>query len=130
MKPAGIDHVVLRVRDLAVAEAFYTEVLGCVLERRQDKIGMTQLRAGIALIDLVQIDGVLGRKGGAAPAKDGHNMDHFCLAIADFDVETIKAELLARGVELGDVGDRHGASGLSTSIYLKDPDGNGVELRG
>jgi glyoxylase I family protein len=130
MKPAGIDHVVLRVRDRAAAEAFYMDVIGCVLERRQDKIGMTQLRAGSSLIDLVEIDGLLGRQGGAAPGVEGRNLDHFCLAIADFDVEAVKAELRAKGVALGDEGERYGASGLSTSIYLKDPDGNGLELRG
>ena len=130
MKPNGIDHVVLRVRDRAVAEAFYMGVIGCVLERRQDRIGMTQLRAGSSLIDLVEIDGVLGRQGGPAPGPDGRNMDHFCIAIADFDVEAVKAELRAKGVEPGEEGERHGASGLSVSIYLKDPDGNGLELRG
>lgn len=130
MKPAGIDHVVLRVRDRAVSEAFYMDVIGCVLERRQEKIGMTQLRAGVSLIDLVELDGVLGRQGGAAPGVEGRNLDHFCIAIEGFDLETVKAELLAKGVELGEEGDRFGASGLSTSIYLKDPDGNGLELRG
>ena len=129
MKPAGIDHVVLRVRDRAVAEAFYMDVIGCELERRQDRIGMTQLRAGVSLIDLVEIDGVLGRQGGAAPGVEARNLDHFCIAIEGFDLETVKAELVAKGVELGDEGERHGASGLSVSIYLKDPDGNGLELR-
>jgi glyoxylase I family protein len=130
MKPAGIDHVVLRVRDRAVAEAFYRDVIGCVLERRQDAIGMTQLRAGSSLIDLVEIDGVLGRRGDAAPGAEGRNLDHFCIAIEGFDVETVKAELVAKGVALGEEGERYGASGLSTSIYLQDPDGNGLELRG
>lgn len=129
MKPAGIDHVVLRVRDRAVAEAFYMDVIGCALERRQDRIGMTQLRAGASLIDLVEIGGVLGKQGGAAPGVEGRNLDHFCIAIEGFDLETVKAELVAKGVELGDEGERHGASGLSVSIYLKDPDGNGLELR-
>ena len=71
MKPVGIDHVVLRVNDRKVAEAFYRDVIGCKLERRQDKIGMTQMRAGASLIDLVQIDGPLGREGGAAPGLRG-----------------------------------------------------------
>ncbi|HJV40850.1 VOC family protein [Caulobacter sp.] len=130
MKPTGIDHVVLRVRDRAVAEAFYMDVIGCVLERRQDKIGMTQLRAGSSLIDLVEVDGELGRKGGAAPGEEGRNLDHFCLAIENFDLERVKAELRAKGVDLGEEGERHGASGLSVSLYLRDPDGNGLELRG
>jgi glyoxylase I family protein len=130
MKPVGIDHVVLRVKDRKVAEAFYRDVIGCALERHQDRIGMTQLRAGASLIDLVQIDGALGRQGGAAPGAEGRNMDHFCIAIEGFDLEAVKAELTAKGVEIGEEGDRFGASGLSRSIYLKDPDGNGLELRG
>lgn len=130
MKPAGIDHVVLRVRDRAVAEAFYIDVIGCVLERRQEHVGLTQLRAGSSLIDLVDIDGPIGRQGGAAPGAEGRNLDHFCIAIEGFDLETVKAELRAKGVELGEEGERHGASGLSVSLYLKDPDGNGLELRG
>lgn len=130
MKPTGIDHVVLRVRDRAVAEAFYMDVIGCVLERRQDRIGLTQLRAGASLIDLLEIDGELGRKGGAAPGEEGRNLDHFCIAIENFDPETVKAELRAKGVALGEEGERHGASGLSVSLYLRDPDGNGLELRG
>ncbi len=130
MKPIGIDHVVLRVRDRAVAEAFYIDVIGCVLERRQDKIGMTQVRAGSSLIDLVQIDGVLGQQGGAAPGVEGRNLDHFCIAIEGFDIDAVRAELRAKGVEPGEEGDRFGASGLSRSIYLQDPDGNGLELRG
>lgn len=130
MKPTGIDHVVLRVRDRAVAEAFYMDVIGCVLERRQDRVGLTQLRAGASLIDLLEIDGELGRKGGAAPGEEGRNLDHFCIAIENFDLETVKAELRAKGVALGEEGERHGASGLSVSLYLRDPDGNGLELRG
>lgn len=130
MKPTGIDHVVLRVRDRAVAEAFYMDVIGCVLERRQDRIGLTQLRAGASLIDLLEVDGELGRKGGAALGEEGRNLDHFCIAIENFDLETVKAELRAKGVALGEEGERHGASGLSVSLYLRDPDGNGLELRG
>jgi glyoxylase I family protein len=130
MKPAGIDHVVLRVRDRAVAETFYMDVIGCTLERRQDRIGMTHLRAGASLIDLVEIDGVLGKQGGAGPGAEGRNLDHFCLAIEGFDLQAVRAELVAKGVTLGEEGERHGASGLSVSIYLKDPDGNGLELRG
>ena len=71
-----IDHVVLRVRDGAAMQAFYCEVLGCRVERRQDAIGLLQLRAGASLIDLVTVDGKLGRMGGAAPGREGRNMDH------------------------------------------------------
>ena len=125
-----IDHVVIRARDPAALEAFYREVLGCTVERRQDGIGLVQLRAGASLIDLVDVDGKLGRMGGAAPGREGHNMDHLCLRIDPFDREAIAAYLQAHGVAVGDYGSRYGAEGEGPSQYLGDPEGNVVELKG
>ena len=129
MRLLGIDHVVIRARDPARMERFYVEVLGCAVERRQDAIGLVQLRAGAQLIDLVDVAGRLGRMGGAAPGPDGHNMDHLCLRVIDFEVETVRAHLEAHGVEIGDVGERYGSTGEAMSLYLSDPEGNGLELR-
>lgn len=129
MKVAGIDHIVLRVRDLPAMLRFYSEVLGCAVERRRDDIGLIQLRAGASLIDLVPVDGKLGRMGGAAPGAEGRNLDHLCLQIEGFDPETARAELTAAGVPVGEAGLRYGAGGEAMSLYLTDPDGNGVELR-
>ena len=125
-----IDHVVIRARDPAALEVFYREVLGCTVERRQDGIGLVQLRAGASLIDLVAVDGKLGRMGGAAPGREGHNMDHLCLRIDPFDREAIAAHLQAHGVAVGDYGSRYGAEGEGPSQYLSDPEGNVVELKG
>ena len=131
MRLLGIDHVVIRARDPALMERFYVDVLGCTVERRQDAIGLVQLRAGAQLIDLVDAAGRLGLMGGAAPSPDGgHNMDHLCLRVIDFDVETVRAHLLAHGVAIGDIGERYGSTGEATSLYLSDPEGNGLELRG
>ena len=130
MRLLGIDHVVIRARDPARMERFYVEVLGCGVERRQDAIGLVQLRAGAQLIDLVDVVGRLGQVGGAAPGTDGHNMDHLCLRVIDFDVDTVQAHLQAHGVTIGDIGERHGSTGEATSLYLSDPEGNGLELRG
>ena len=130
MRLTGIDHVVLRVKDLEAMIAFYTEVLGCTVERRRDDIGLIQLRAGAALIDLVPVDSRLGRQGGAAPGAEGRNLDHLCLTVADFDVETVRAHLERSGVKVGEAGLRYGAKGEAWSIYLEDPDGNALELRG
>lgn len=116
-----IDHVVLRVRDVAAMQAFYCEVLGCREERRQDEIGLLQLRAGDSLIDLVAVDGKLGRAG---------NMDHLCLRVAPFDRAAIVAHLQAHGVRVGEFGSRYGAEGEGPSQYLFDPEGNVVELKG
>jgi glyoxylase I family protein len=125
-----IDHVVLRVHDLAAMQAFYRDVLGCTEERRQDAIGLVQLRAGASLIDLVPVDGKLGRLGGAGPGREGHNMDHLCLSIADYDEAAIVAHLKAHGVRVGEIGSRYGAQGEGPSIYCYDPQGNMVELKG
>ena len=125
-----IDHIVLRVVDLDRALAFYGDVLGCAVERRQDGIGLVQLRAGRSLIDLVPIDGVLGRAGGAAPGKEGRNLDHFCLRVEPFDEGAIRAGLKAHGIDAGPLASRYGAEGQGPSLYLTDPEGNAVELKG
>ncbi len=77
----GLDHLVLRVVDLDAMLRFYIGTLGCSIERRQDEIGLVQLRAGHSLIDLVPVAGKLGRMGGAAPGAEGRNLDHFCLRV-------------------------------------------------
>lgn len=127
---AQIDHVVLRVRDTVAMERFYCDVLGCREERRQDAIGLVQLRAGDSLIDLISLDGKLGRLGGAAPGAEGHNMDHLCLRVENYDEAAIVAHLKAHGVRVGEIGSRYGAKGEGPSIYLYDPQGNMVELKG
>ena len=125
-----IDHIVLRVVDLARMLDFYCGALGCPVEKRQDEIGLVQLRAGSSLIDLVPIDGKLGRMGGAAPGVEGRNMDHFCLRVEPFDAAAIHAHLAAHGVAAGAVESRYGAEGEGPSIYVTDPEGNVVELKG
>ena len=125
-----IDHLVLRVVDLDRMLAFYTGVLGCTVERRVDGLGLVQLRAGRSMIDLVPVDGQLGRQGGAAPGKEGRNLDHFCLRVEPFDDKAIRAELARHGIEAGPTEQRVGAQGSGPSIYLHDPEGNMVELKG
>lgn len=125
-----IDHVVLRVRDSAAMRAFYCDVLGCTVECSQDDIGLLQLRAGDSLIDLVAVDGRIGRQGGAAPGSEGRNMDHFCLRVDPFDLDAILAHLAAHAVRVGEYGNRNGAEGEGPSQYLFDPEGNLVELKG
>jgi glyoxylase I family protein len=125
-----IDHLVVRVVDLDKMLHFYCDALGCTVERRQDEIGLVQLRAGRSLIDLVTIDGKLGRAGGVAPGHEGRNMDHFCLRVEPFDEAAIRSQLARHGYAAGAVESRYGAEGEGPSIYLADPEGNGVELKG
>ena len=130
IKIRDIDHLVLRVTDLESMLRFYCDVLGCTVERRKDSIGLIQLRAGHSLIDLVPVDGRLGKAGGAAPGKEGRNMDHFCLRIEPFDETSIRNHLHANGVQGGELANRYGADGEGPSIYVSDPEGNVVELKG
>jgi glyoxylase I family protein len=125
-----IDHLVLRVVDLDAMLKFYCDVLGCAVERRQESIGLVQLRTGRSLLDLVPVDGQLGSAGGSAPGKEGRNLDHFCFRVDPFDEPAIRRHLEANGVDAGPTAIRYGAEGAGPSIYVTDPEGNVVELKG
>jgi catechol 2,3-dioxygenase-like lactoylglutathione lyase family enzyme len=125
-----IDHVVLRVANLDSMLHFYCDALGCNVERRQETLGLVQLRAGSSLIDLVPVNGKLGRAGGAAPAAQGRNMDHFCVRVEPFDEEAIRSHLAKCGYSAGAAEPRYGAEGEGPSLYVTDPEGNVVELKG
>ena len=122
LKIREIDHVVLRCREQPRMIDFYSRVLGLVEERRIDQIGLVQLRAGASLIDLV-------------PATDpriesGLNVDHFCMGVEVADLDEAIRYLRANAVEvLGDPATRYGARGMGLSIYLRDPEGNVIELK-
>ena len=117
-----LDHVVLYVADLDRAIRFYCDVLGCTLERRVTTIDLVQLRAGASMIDLVPAK--------AGSDAGGRNMDHLALRIEPFDEPSLRAHLKQHGVEAGEVVSRYGAEGDGPSLYIKDPDGNTVELKG
>lgn len=125
----AIDHVVLRTNQLTEMMHFYCDILGCVEERRLDDLGLVQLRAGAGLIDLVDIDSVLGRQGGAAPGTEGHNLDHVCLRIASIDEQVLRNYLAQHGINSKEFAERYGATGFGRSIYIEDPQGNVVELK-
>jgi glyoxylase I family protein len=122
LKVAELDHVVLRCRDQQRTLDFYTRVLGLREERRIDALGLIQLRAGASMIDLV-------------PANDprvepGLNVDHFCLGVDVADLAAAVSYLRANRVEvLGEPAMRYGARGMGLSIYVRDPEGNVIELK-
>jgi catechol 2,3-dioxygenase-like lactoylglutathione lyase family enzyme len=126
----GIDHIVLRCRDAERLTRFYCDVLGCTVEKRQDKIGLIQLRAGSSLIDIVGVDGELGRMGGVAPGREGRNLDHFALRIESLEPRALRAHLARHGIDMGAVKARYGAGGEGPSVYIEDPEGNVIELKG
>jgi len=129
LNPTGLDHIVLRVVDMARMRGFYIDVLGCSVERELAPSGLLQLRAGEDLIDLVDVARPLGRMGGAAPGVGARNMDHFCLNFRPFEIAAVRAHLTAHGVEVADEGERNGAGGEGWSLYIRDPEGNTVELK-
>jgi catechol 2,3-dioxygenase-like lactoylglutathione lyase family enzyme len=126
----SIDHIVLRTLSVEEMVDFYCRVLGCTLERTLSKeIGLSQLRAGDALIDIVAVNSELGRAGGEAPSRTGNNMDHFCLQIDPFEEDELLNYLSGHGVNAGEFELRYGAQGFGPSIYINDPDGNTIELK-
>lgn len=127
---AGIDHVVLRVKDIEVMLGFYRDVLGCTVAKHNAPLDLWHLDAGGSMIDLIPVSGTLGSKGGAAPGVEGRNMDHVALKVHPFDADAILAHLKAHGIAPEEVKTRFGADGEGPSIYMSDPEGNGVELKG
>ncbi len=127
--PLGLDHLVVRVADLDRSLTFYCDILGCNIDRRRDDLGLYHLRAGQAQIDLVTLDGELGRKFGS-PNSDNPNVDHFCLRIEPFEGPALVDYLCGHGLAPSDVVNRFGADGEGPSLYVEDPDGNTVELKG
>jgi len=122
VRAAAIDHVVLRVASLERAIDFYGKVLGCHVERTLEKPKLVQLRAGASLIDLVPA---------TAPTPPGvGNMDHFAVRVEAYDPEVLKGRLRRLGIDPGEVRERYGAEGYGPSIYITDPDGNTLELKG
>ncbi len=122
MRISGIDHVVIKVADLDRSIGFYCDVLGCTLDWRRNEIGLAHLRVGTAFIDLLI--------GAPLPKDAVRNMDHLCLTVPDFDAEQVRQHLQDHGVAVGPAAERYGASGWGLSLYVSDPDGNGLELRG
>lgn len=130
MRILALDHLVLRVTDLQAMRDFYTQVIGLDLDRQVPDLGLVHLRAGRSMLDLVSVAGKLGASGGAAPGVEGRNQDHFCLRIDPFDEAALRARFAAHGIELSEVHDNYGAEGTGPSVYLRDPEGNVIELKG
>lgn len=115
-----IDHVVLRVRDLAGMVRFYEQALGFREERRIERLSLVQMRAGASMLDLIASD---------APAT-APNMDHLCFRVEPFDRDTIVMQLAPFGISVGETVERYGAEGNGPSVYFRDPEGNQIELKG
>ena len=105
--------------------SFYCDVLGCVLEKRSTAVaGLVHLRAGSSLIDLIPA----GDEMRSDAAMTG-SLDHLCLQIEHLSEEKLRTHLSGFGVEVGEFARRYGADGDGISVYLRDPEGNEVELK-
>lgn len=125
----GVDHVVVRCKDIQSMLGFYRDLLGCRLAKHNEPLGLWHLDAGGSMIDLVDMNGKLGAAGGPPPGP-GRNVDHVAIKVEPFDAEEIAAYFAARGVTAEPPATRFGAEGDGPSMYLRDPEGNGVELKG
>ncbi len=114
----SLDHIVLKTVNKTAILHFYCDVLGCSIEREKPHLRLTQLRAGEQLIDILEVD----------EKPTSQNLDHFCLRISVFDYETLKAYFQKHNVSVYGYDQRHSSQGLGWSCYLKDPEGNQVEL--
>jgi len=120
LRVVGLDHVVLNVADVERSLAFYCGELGLAPERveewRRGEIFFPSVRVDAhTIIDLL------------ATPRTGENADHLCLVVEPVDLEAVKASGRFEVVDGPDI--RFGARGNGTSLYVKDPDGNTVELR-
>lgn len=111
-------------------QSFYVHVLGCTVERVVADLGLVQLRGGDSLIDLVAAAGPLGRRLPQPPLRTAPNVDHFCLRVDPFKPDEIADWLARHDVEFEPPQTRYGADGFGLSIYVEDPEGNVVELKG
>jgi glyoxylase I family protein len=124
-----IDHVVIRCADLDNMVRFYGAALGCPIEKEQRDLGLVQLRAGRSLIDLLAVGAKIDRPDSGAPGA-GRNMDHLCVRVEPFDPAALRQHLTENGARIGEEASRYGAEGYGPSLYLFDPEGNLIELKG
>lgn len=117
----GIDHIVLRTNKINEMIHFYCNILSCHIENKQEEIKLTQLRAGDSIIDLIETSEEL--------AEGIRHIEHFCLRITPFNYENLSQYFQQHNIEIYRYGNRYGAQGYGQSFYLKDPEGNEVELK-
>jgi glyoxylase I family protein len=119
-KLIGLDHLLLHVRGMAEAEAFYEGVLGCTVQARLPQYAMLELSAGVTLVDIVDPNGAWALEG----IQPGRNLDHFALATGPWDEAAMRDWLAAHDIVI----EEERAEDGELSFYVRDPSGNLVEL--
>lgn len=121
VRVVGLDHIVLVTPDVERSLEFYMEVLGLTGERvdewRSGRVPFPSVRVDdTTLIDLMHGE------------RTGENLAHFCLVIESTDLAALAADARLADATTPSDG-MFGARGYASSVYLRDPDGNTVELR-
>ena len=125
-----LDHIVLRVKDVERAIAFYTGTLG-LEPHRVDEFRAGEVPFPCARVNDHPIIDLLPWPD-EEPVGDGtRNLDHFCMAVTGVDMVVFADYLQSGGVTVHSdrAGRRSGAQGMADSIYIKDTEGNTIELR-
>ena len=115
---AGIDHVVINVADAERAMRWYQKHLGFEPERYGEwlsgKAPFLSMRVNeVTVIDLLETD------------RSGENVDHisFCITGSLEDLATEDVEIVREFESV------YGAMGWGPALYIRDPDGNVIELK-
>ena len=113
-----VGHVVLNVKDVEESTKFYTEIIGFQISKQSETA--TFLTCGKIHHDLALFQSRIPYK-----TKDGLGLNHMALQVEDFDMLTEYHHMLeVNNIKI----DRTTDHGMTSSIYLTDPDGNGIEL--
>ena len=122
----GFDHIALVTRNLPAMKKFYTEYLGLPIESEgKAKAGynVTTVRAGTALLDLFEASPT-------NPAPSANlSEEHFCLQATGSSIYDVIATLKRKGLEPTQAEVNNGALGKGLSTFVRDPDGNKVEIK-
>ena len=133
MRVKQLDHLNLSVRDFDETVDWYRRVFGFELVEdgvQDDGVRWGIIRGGDALLCLYEHGDYAFADRFDLEDRKLHGVSHFALRIDGFDEQAIRAQLAAEGVEATEVGQRYGAEGIGPSLYLADPDGNTIELKG
>jgi catechol 2,3-dioxygenase-like lactoylglutathione lyase family enzyme len=122
VRVTGIDHLVLNCADVDASLAWYTDRLGL------EGVRVAEWRSGAAPFPSVRIDDASIIDLLDAP-RSGVNVDHVCFVIEPTDLGALADSGDFDIVGDGPVSGLFGARGVATSLYVRDPDGNVVELR-
>ena len=139
MTPRGVNHIVLNVRDIEVSHTFYTEILGfkhvAALKPKPDRPPLTmRFYSGvderghtnhhdIALCQIPKADGPQAAEWDLYPHRPGIN--HIAVTMPDRETWLAQiAYLREKGVKFL----RRINHGMTHSLYISDPDGNGIEV--